>query len=145
VGLLWVGLAGQASSGCSAGAPSGRGAQLARPRSTRQATRPSAALALIVRAEQHGVPAVWSTVGGTTPDALTLFAAAATRTHQIALGTAIMPIYPSHPLVLADLAPGRLRLGLGPSHRPTIEGMFGLPFVQRHRFTSSWEARAASL
>src|ERR687887_48341 len=98
---------------------------------------PSATLALIVRAEQHGVPTAWSTVGGTTPDALTLFAAAATRTHQIMLGTAIVPIYPRHPLVLAsqalvlaDLAPGRVRLGLGPSHRPTIEGMFGLPFVQ---------------
>ena len=98
---------------------------------------PTATLQLIVRAEQHGVPAAWSTVGGTTPDAVTLFAAAATRTHHIMLGTAIVPIYPRHPLVLAsqalvlaDLAPGRVRLGLGPSHRPIIEGMFGLPFVQ---------------
>ena len=98
---------------------------------------PTATLELIVRAEERGVPVAWSTVGGTNPDALTLFAAAATRTHQILLGTAIVPIYPRHPLVLAaqalvlaDLAPGRVRLGLGPSHRPTIEGMFGLPFVQ---------------
>jgi alkanesulfonate monooxygenase SsuD/methylene tetrahydromethanopterin reductase-like flavin-dependent oxidoreductase (luciferase family) len=78
---------------------------------------------LIVCAEQHGVPAVWSTVGGTHPDAVTLFAAAATRTHQILLSTAIVPIYPRHPLVLAaqalvlaDLAPGRVRLDLGPCH-----------------------------
>jgi alkanesulfonate monooxygenase SsuD/methylene tetrahydromethanopterin reductase-like flavin-dependent oxidoreductase (luciferase family) len=85
---------------------------------------PSATLALIVRAEQHGVSTAWSTVGGTTPDAVTLFAAAAARTYQILLGTAIVPIYPRHPLVLAsqalvlaDLAPGRVRLGLGPSHR----------------------------
>jgi F420-dependent oxidoreductase-like protein len=92
---------------------------------------------LIARAEQHGVPAAWSTVGGTNPDAVTLFAAAATRTHQIMLGTSIVPSYPRHPLVLAsqalvlaDLAPGRLRLGIGPSHRPIIEGMFGIPFVQ---------------
>ena len=98
---------------------------------------PTATLELIVRAEERGVSAAWSTVGGTTPDAVTLIAAAATRTHQITLGTAIVPIYPRHPLVLAsqalvlaDLAPGRVRLGLGPSHRPIIEGMFGLPFVQ---------------
>jgi alkanesulfonate monooxygenase SsuD/methylene tetrahydromethanopterin reductase-like flavin-dependent oxidoreductase (luciferase family) len=45
-----------------------------------------------------------------------------------------VPTYPRHPialasqaLVLAALAPGRFRLGIGPSHRPTIEGMFGIP------------------
>jgi F420-dependent oxidoreductase-like protein len=98
---------------------------------------PTASLELIVRAEQHGVPTAWSTVGGTNPDAVTIFAAAATRTRQIMLGTSIVPIYPRHPLVLAsqalvlaDLAPGRLRLGIGPSHRPTIEGTFGIPFAQ---------------
>jgi F420-dependent oxidoreductase-like protein len=91
-------------------------------------------LAAIVRAEEHGVPAVWSTVGGTNPDAVSLFAAAAARTSKIGMGTAIVPTYPRHPLVLASqalvlesLAPGRIRLGIGPSHRPTIEGMFGLP------------------
>jgi alkanesulfonate monooxygenase SsuD/methylene tetrahydromethanopterin reductase-like flavin-dependent oxidoreductase (luciferase family) len=42
--------------------------------------------------------------------------------------------YPRHPLALAqqalvlnDIAQGRLRLGIGPSHRPIIEGIFGLP------------------
>ncbi|MDP8923171.1 MAG: LLM class flavin-dependent oxidoreductase [Chloroflexota bacterium] len=95
---------------------------------------PAATLAAIARAEEVGVPAVWSTVGGTNPDAVTLFAAAAARTTRIGLGTAIVPTYPRHPIVLASqalvlaaLAPGRLRLGIGPSHRPTIEGMFGLP------------------
>lgn len=98
---------------------------------------PTATLELIARAERHGVPAAWSTVGGANPDAVTLFAAAATRTRQIMLGTSIVPIYPRHPLVLAsqalvlaDLAPGRLRLGIGPSHRPIIEGMFGIPVVR---------------
>jgi F420-dependent oxidoreductase-like protein len=98
---------------------------------------PTATLELIDRAEQHGVPTAWSTIGATNPDAVTLFAAAATRTHHIALGTSIVPIYPRHPLVLAsqalvlaDLAPGRLRLGIGPSHRPIIEGMFGIPIVR---------------
>jgi alkanesulfonate monooxygenase SsuD/methylene tetrahydromethanopterin reductase-like flavin-dependent oxidoreductase (luciferase family) len=54
------------------------------------------------------------------PDTLTLFAAAAARTSSVRLGTAIVPTYPRHPLALAqqalaldDLAPGRLRLGIG--------------------------------
>ena len=95
---------------------------------------PADTLAAIVRAEQQGLPAVWSTVGGTNPDAVSLFAAAAAQTSRIGLGTAIVPTYPRHPialasqaLVLAALAPGRFRLGIGPSHRPTIEGMFGIP------------------
>ncbi|HWE62603.1 MAG TPA: LLM class flavin-dependent oxidoreductase [Chloroflexota bacterium] len=98
---------------------------------------PSATIDAIVQAEQRGVPAVWSTVGGANPDAVTLFAAAAVRTQRIALGTAIVPAYPRHPivlasqaLVLANLAPDRFRLGVGPSHRPAIEGMFGIPHVK---------------
>jgi F420-dependent oxidoreductase-like protein len=93
----------------------------------------AATLAAIVRAEEQGLPAVWSTVGGTNPDAVSLFAAAAARTNAIRLGTAIVPTYPRHPIMLASqalvleaLAPGRIRLGIGPSHRPTIEGMFGI-------------------
>ena len=95
---------------------------------------PADTLAAIVRAEQQGLPAVWSTVGGTNPDAVTLFAAAAAQTSTIGLGTAIVPTYPRHPIALASqalvfgaIAPGRFRLGIGPSHRPTIEGMFGIP------------------
>src|SRR3954449_7315419 len=95
---------------------------------------PKEALAAIERAEARDVPAVWATAGGTMADAITLFAAAAVRTAHVGLGTSIVPTYPIHPaklvsqvLVLADLAPGRFRLGVGPSHRPTIEGSFGLP------------------
>lgn len=94
---------------------------------------PSALIEAIVAAEQAGLSTAWSTIAGTAPDAVTTFAAAATRTDRIQLGTSIVPAYPRHPvmlatqaLVLADLAPGRFRLGIGSSHRPTIEGVFGL-------------------
>jgi alkanesulfonate monooxygenase SsuD/methylene tetrahydromethanopterin reductase-like flavin-dependent oxidoreductase (luciferase family) len=60
-------------------------------------------------------------------------AAAAAITSTICLETSVVPIYPRHPLVLAqqtlslhDLAPGRLRLGIGPSHRFIIEDAYGL-------------------
>ncbi|MBI3971464.1 MAG: LLM class flavin-dependent oxidoreductase [Chloroflexi bacterium] len=92
-------------------------------------------LAAIELVERLGVSAAWLTTGGVGPDALTLLAAAAVRTSKIGLGTAIVPVFPRHPLalvqqtlVVAALAPGRFRLGVGPSHQPTVEGTFGIPF-----------------
>ena len=89
----------------------------------------------IARAEELGIPAAWLTYGGTGLDTLTLFAAAAVRTERILLGTAIVPTFPRHPVVmahqvqvLAQLAPGRFRLGVGPSHRPTMRDTFGVEF-----------------
>lgn len=90
-------------------------------------------VATIVAAEAAGVQQVWMTQGGPAPDTLTIFAAAAVQTSHIRFGTSIVPTYPRHPLALAqqalalgDLAPERLRLGVGPSHRPTIEGVYGI-------------------
>jgi F420-dependent oxidoreductase-like protein len=88
----------------------------------------------IETAEARGVPAVWSTAGGVAADSLMALAVAASRTERITIGTSIVPTYPRHPFVMTsealaieDLTPGRLRLGVGGSHRPMIEGMFGLP------------------
>jgi alkanesulfonate monooxygenase SsuD/methylene tetrahydromethanopterin reductase-like flavin-dependent oxidoreductase (luciferase family) len=52
---------------------------------------PSAFIEAIVDAEQAGLPTVWSTVGGTGPDAVTAFAAAAGRTQHVQLGSSIVP------------------------------------------------------
>jgi F420-dependent oxidoreductase-like protein len=94
-------------------------------------------LAAIELAERLGVTTAWLTTGGVGPDAMCIFAAAAARTSRIELGTAIVPTYPRHPLVtaqqaitIASLAPGRFRLGVGPSHRPGIEEMFGLSYAR---------------
>ena len=91
-----------------------------------------ASLDLTRRAEAAGVQATWLTTGGTGLDALTVFAASAVQTDNILFGTSIVPTYPRHPIVVAQqvqvldqLAPGRLRLGVGPSHRPTMRSMFG--------------------
>jgi alkanesulfonate monooxygenase SsuD/methylene tetrahydromethanopterin reductase-like flavin-dependent oxidoreductase (luciferase family) len=93
----------------------------------------AAAVKTIVSAEDSGVRQVWMTQPPFWPDSLTTFAAAAAKTSTICMGTSIVPTYPRHPLVLAqqalslhDLAPGRLRLGIGPSHRFIIEGTYGL-------------------
>ncbi len=85
---------------------------------------------MILKAEELGIQAAWMTTGGARPDSMTCFAATAALTNNIKLGTSIVPTYPRHPLVMAQqaqvvaqLAPGRFRLGVGPSHRPTIEAM----------------------
>jgi F420-dependent oxidoreductase-like protein len=92
-----------------------------------------AAIQAIIDAEQAGVRQIWTTQGPTTMDALTTYTVAATRTSSIRLGTSILPTYPRHPLAVVaqvrafnELAPGRLRLGIGTSHRPTIEGLYGI-------------------
>lgn len=86
--------------------------------------------AAIGRAEELGIDAAWMTTGGARLDSMTAFAAAAGRTKRIKFGTSIVPTYPRHPLVMvqqaqvvAQLAPGRFRLGVGPSHRPTMRAM----------------------
>ena len=93
----------------------------------------TAAINKIREAEQAGVQQIWMTQSVGMLDTLTLFAAAAAHTSQIRFGTSIVPIYPRHPLVMAQqavtvdsLAPGRLRLGVGTSHRHAMENMYGL-------------------
>ncbi len=87
----------------------------------------------IVEAEARGVAQLWMTQGPAGVDALSLYAAAFGRTQHIRLGTSIVPTYPRHPLALAQqaatvsaLGGGRLRLGIGPSHRPMIEHAYGI-------------------
>jgi F420-dependent oxidoreductase-like protein len=68
-------------------------------------------------------------------DALTALAVAGHDVPGIELGTAVVPTYPRHPVTMAQQAlttqsitGGRLVLGIGLSHQPVIEHMFGLSF-----------------
>lgn len=92
-------------------------------------------VATIEAADRAGLDVAWLTVGGAAPDPFAVFGAAVQRTNEIRLGTAIIPTYPRHPLAVAQgalaidqLAPGRLRVGVGPSHKPAMEGTWGIPF-----------------
>jgi 5,10-methylenetetrahydromethanopterin reductase len=89
------------------------------------------------RAEDAGFPAAWSVHLSRGVDALSMLAAAGTRTSRIELGVGVVPTYPRHPLALAQQAAtiqaicgGRLTLGVGVSHRPVIEGMHGIPYIR---------------
>ena len=97
-------------------------------------TNAATAIKTIAAAETAGVQQIWMTNTPWFPDVLTTLAAAAIKTSIVRLGTAIIPTYPRHPVVLAqevlalhDIAPGRLRLGIGPSHRAIVEDIYGLP------------------
>ncbi len=96
-------------------------------------TNAHAAVSAAKRAADIGVSMIWATTGPSAPDPMTYFAAALEAIPDVTFGTAIVPTYPRHPLMLAtqalaldQLSPGRFRLGVGPSHRPTIEGAYGI-------------------
>ncbi len=86
------------------------------------------------RAEEAGFGSVWlPQVMGS--DALTTLVVAGASTTRINLCTAVVPIQLRHPIALAQQAltvqaavKGRLHLGIGLSHRPVIETMWGIPF-----------------
>jgi len=90
------------------------------------------ALDLARRADALGYESLWVT-HGIGRDALLVLSAYAQVAPRAGLGTGIVPIYPRHPvllaqeaLTLADLSGGRLRLGIGVSHRPAMEAGLGL-------------------
>src|SRR5665213_3171183 len=68
-------------------------------------------------------------------DALTTLAVVGREVPSIGLGTAVVPTYPRHPVMLAGQAltvqaatGGRLTLGIGLSHHLVIENVFGQSF-----------------
>src|SRR5262244_4493236 len=86
------------------------------------------------RAEADGFASGWfANIFGM--DAIMAAAVCGRETMRIELGTAVVPTFPRHPVVMAQQAlsaaaasRGRFVLGIGLSHQIVIEGMFGLSF-----------------
>ncbi len=81
------------------------------------------------------------------PDALTLLATAGAQVPGIALGTGVVPVYPRHPMMLAQQAltvqwatGDRLLLGIGLSHQVVVESMWGLNFERPAQYMREYLA-----
>ena len=88
------------------------------------------------RAAEDGFASYWlSQIAG--PDALVALAVVGAEVPRIELGTSIVPLYGRHPLVLAAQAAsgGRLVLGIGPSHRVVVEGLYGESYARPYTRT----------
>lgn len=84
-------------------------------------------------AEELGFDSVWISQLPDARDAALVLAAYAEATSRLGLGTFILPIYTRHPSAMAqmalsldELSAGRFRLGIGVSHKRTVEGMWGM-------------------
>lgn len=87
------------------------------------------------QAAAAGFPSYWIPQMPMGIDALTALSVAGAAVPEIELGTAVVPTYPRHPLVLAQQAStvssvigDRLALGIGLSHKVVIEKQYGMDF-----------------
>lgn len=96
------------------------------------------------RTEADGFDSLWvpQIFGLDAMSALTLVAHEVPR---IELGTAVVPTYPRHPVVMAAQAltvsassAGRFTLGVGLSHQLVIEGMFGYSYAKPVRHMAEY-------
>jgi F420-dependent oxidoreductase-like protein len=85
-------------------------------------------------AQAAGVDDIWLNQG-LDIDAITFAALVAREVPRIIVGTAVVPMYPRHPVTLASQAKaaqiaagGRFALGIGLGHKAQVEGVFGVPF-----------------
>jgi len=84
-------------------------------------------------AERLGFDSIWSSQLPPSRDTPLVLAAYAGATSRIGLGTSVLPIYTRHPTAMAqmalsldELSSGRFLLGIGVSHKVTVEDMWGL-------------------
>jgi F420-dependent oxidoreductase-like protein len=96
----------------------------------------AAAVDLAARAEGLGYDSVWVT-HGLGRDSFLVLAAYGGVTTRLGLGNGVVPIYPRHPVAMAqaaltlnEMTRGRFRLGIGVSHRASMDAMLGVPITE---------------
>jgi len=105
------------------------------PERGRYSTKVERMVADAMWAEEAGLASLWIPQIPDDFDALTAAVLIGSATSRIEIGTAVVPIQPRHPVVLAHqvlstqtVCEGRLTLGLGVSHHWVIDEMLGLPY-----------------
>jgi F420-dependent oxidoreductase-like protein len=86
------------------------------------------------------------------PDTLTVLAIVGRELRDVYFGTAVVPIQPRHPAMLAAQARtvqeaigGRLSLGVGLSHQRIVEGMWGISFDRPASYMEEYLAALAPM
>lgn len=86
------------------------------------------------------------------PDTLTVLAIVGRELSDVDLGTAVIPIHPRHPAMLAAQARtvqeaigGHLSLGVGLSHQVIVEGVWGLSFDRPFKYMAEYLAALAPM
>lgn len=106
------------------------------------------------QAEADGFTSVWYPGAAGGGDPLAAMALAGRATSAIELGTAVLQTYTCHPLLQANRAvatsaaigaPGRLTLGVGPSHRAPVENRLGLSYDTPGQHTDEYAQILAGL
>jgi len=94
------------------------------------------AVTLARRVEALGYESAWVT-HGLGRDSFVVLAAYGAATSRLGLGNGVVPVYPRHPvamaqaaLTLSELTAGRFRLGIGVSHRASMEAQLGLTLTE---------------
>jgi F420-dependent oxidoreductase-like protein len=84
-------------------------------------------------AEEIGCDSVWTSQLPFERDSALVLAAYAQATRRVGVGSFVFPIYTRHPTAMAQMAAtldevsgGRFRLGVGVSHKGTVETLWGL-------------------
>ena len=105
------------------------------PERGRYATKVERLQTTVRWADEAGLSSVWLPQIPDEFEVLTMAALAGMTTSRIEVGTAVVPVQPRHPVVLAQQAlsvqaicQGRFTLGLGVSHHWIIEEMMGIPY-----------------
>jgi len=96
----------------------------------------TAATTLARRVEALGYESVWVT-HGLGRDSFLVLAAYGAVTTRLGLGNGVVPVYPRHPvamaqaaLTLSEMTGGRFHLGVGVSHRASMEAQLGLTLTE---------------
>lgn len=84
---------------------------------------------------EAGFASYWLTQVVQKAEAMNIIGAMAQAVPNIHFGTSVVPTYPRHPMVMAEqalttnmLTGGRFTLGIGLSHKPVVESMWGYSF-----------------
>lgn len=98
------------------------------------------------KAEDDGFTSLWYASAIAGGDPLAAITAAGRATSTIEMGTSVLISYQCHPTLQAyrcagvanAIGAGRFTLGVGPSHQPVIEGMFGTDYSHAGRNTDEY-------